>query len=213
MTTKAPYRLFQNPGWGSAIVEAQLAFYGLIYELPLAGDLFDDAAARAAMEVINPVMQVPTLILPSGQVMTESAALTLYLADVTDSDALVPGPDSAERAAFLRWLIFLVTAIYPTFVYGDMPERYVAADQAAAMQARMIAQRKILWGVVAKAAAPGDTWFLGTRFSAIDIYLACMVHWRPLQEWFADHAPGLLAIANRVTARPEFSAVMARNFG
>ena len=213
MTTDAAYCLYHNPGWGSAIVEAQMAFYGLPHNLALAGDLFEDDSARAALAMINPLMQVPTLILPSGQVMTESAAITLYLADVTGRDALVPGPETPERAAFLRWLIFLVTAIYPTFAYGDLPERYVAADHAAAFQARMIAQRKSLWGVVAAAAVPGGPWFLGTRFSAIDVYLACMVQWRPGKDWFAEHAPGLLAIADKVAARHEFSAVLARNFG
>jgi hypothetical protein len=32
---------------------------------------------------VNPLAQVPTLVLPGGQVMTESAAITLHLADAT----------------------------------------------------------------------------------------------------------------------------------
>lgn len=32
-----PFRLYQNPGWGSAIIEAQLAVYGLPYDLVSAG--------------------------------------------------------------------------------------------------------------------------------------------------------------------------------
>jgi Transposase, Mutator family len=31
--------------------------------------------------VVNPLAQVPTLLLPHGQVLTESAAITLHLAD------------------------------------------------------------------------------------------------------------------------------------
>ena len=60
----------------------------------------------------DPVGQVPTLLLPDGQVMTESAAMTLHLADLSGRDDLVPGPAAAERAAFLRWLVFLVANIY-----------------------------------------------------------------------------------------------------
>lgn len=211
MTTDAPFQLYQNPGWGSAIVEAQLAFYGLPYALIEAGDLFEDQAARAAMAAVNPLMQVPALVLPSGEVMTESAAITLYLADVARSDALVPGPDAAERAQFLRWLVCLVAAIYPTFIFADVPERYVSPAEAGAFRARMIEQRKELWRVV-EAAAKGP-WFLGARFSAIDVYLACMVHWRPRKDWFASEAPALRRIAEAAAARPELAAVMARNFG
>jgi GST-like protein len=34
------YRLFARPGWGSALVEAQLAWYGLPYEIENLDDLF-----------------------------------------------------------------------------------------------------------------------------------------------------------------------------
>ena len=47
MTTE-PLRLYHNSGWGSAIVDVQLAFYGMPVELIPAGDLFGDRAARAA---------------------------------------------------------------------------------------------------------------------------------------------------------------------
>jgi GST-like protein len=35
-------------------------------------------------------MQLPTLVLPDGQIMTESAAITLYLAEATGRSDLVP---------------------------------------------------------------------------------------------------------------------------
>lgn len=211
MTTEALV-LWQNPGWGSAIVEVQAAFYGLPVRLTEAGDLFDDAAARQRLAALNPLCQIPTVQLPDGTVMTESAAITLYLADLTGSEALVPGPMAPERAAFLRWLIFLVAAIYPTFVFGDMPERYVAADQGPALQARMIEERQRLWRVVEAAASDGP-WFLGTRFSALDLYISCMVHWRPRRDWFAAECPKLSRIAATTAALPQVAAVMDRNFG
>jgi hypothetical protein len=80
----------------------------------------------------DPVGQVPALLLPDGQVMTESAAMTLHLADLSGRDDLVPGPAAAERAAFLRWLVFLVANIYPTFIYADDPSRFVKDEAARA---------------------------------------------------------------------------------
>ena len=83
-------RLYENPGWGSAIVELQLAFYDMPYELVSAGGVTNPADVKRAMTGVNPLAQVPALVLPSGEVMTETAAMTLYLADLTGSDALVP---------------------------------------------------------------------------------------------------------------------------
>jgi GST-like protein len=206
--------LYENPGWGSAIVEAQLAFYGLPHRLLPAGDVYDDVGARAALASVNPLAQIPTLVLADGQVMTESAAMTLYLADLAGVDRLVPGPGAAERAAFLRWLIFLVAAVYPTCAFGDVPERFVPEDQAEAYQARMIAHRCTQWRVMeAEAVARGGPWFLGARMTAIDLYLATMVHWRPRQAWFAAEAPALYAAASAAAALPVLAGVMQRNFG
>jgi GST-like protein len=206
------FRLYQMPGWGSAIVEAQLVFYGLPHELVAAGDVYEDAAARADLARLNPLAQIPTLLLPSGEVMTESAAMTLYLADVAGSDALVPGPGAAERAAFLRWLVFLVANIYPCFTFADVPTRYVEdAGAAKAFRAAVDARAELLWREVE--AAAGAPWFLGQRFSALDIFVGVMSHWRPRPAWFAAEAPKLAAIAQRVQARPDMAAVFARNFG
>lgn len=54
-------KLYANAGWGSAIVEAQLAQYGIDFELVESGDLFQDAAAREKLAAINPLAQIPTL--------------------------------------------------------------------------------------------------------------------------------------------------------
>ena len=207
-------RLYENPGWGSAIVELQLVFYAMPHELVPAGEIYDNAADRATLARINPVMQVPTVILADGQVMTESAALTLYLADLAGNDALVPGPTAPERAAFLRWLIFIVAAIYPSFAYADMPERFVPAPDGEAFTARVIEHRKAMWRVMeAEAIARGGPWFLGGRMTAIDLYLACMVHWRPRQDWFRAETPHLMRAAEAASALPVLAGVMTRNFG
>ena len=58
--------LHGRAGWGSAIVEAQLAFCGLPYRLVEAGDLFGSSEARERLQPLNPLAQVPTLVLPAG---------------------------------------------------------------------------------------------------------------------------------------------------
>ena len=206
-----PYVLHGNPGWGSAIVEAQLAWYGLPCRSEDVGDVFESEEARQRLRPLNPLMQVPTLVLPDGSVMTESAAITLHLADRTGRDDLVPGPAAPERAAFLRWLVFLVANVYPTFTYGDVPTRFVKDEAAAkAFRAECDAYEQRLWlAVEAAAAAP---WFLGERLSAIDLFLAVMTHWRPRRAWVAQHAPRLHAAAQAAEALPAVASVLARHF-
>jgi GST-like protein len=205
------YVLYANPGWGSAIVEAQLAWYGLPFRVEETGDLFASRAAREDLRALNPVSQVPTLLLPDGQVMTESAAMTLHLADRSGRDDLVPGPAAAERAPFLRWLVFLVANIYPTFTYADDPSRFVKDEAArAGFRAECDAYAQRLW--LAVEAAAGAPWFLGQRLSALDIYFAVMTRWRPRRDWFAAHAPRVLAAGERAAALEPVAPVMARNF-
>ncbi len=206
------YKLFARPGWGSVLVETQLAWYEFPYELEEVADLFASAEARRQLAAVNPLAQVPTLVLPDGQVMTESAAITLHLADVAGRTDLVPAADEAVRPAFLRWLIFLVANLYPTFTYADDPARFVPGETAQqGFQANVHAYAKRLWDQAEHAA--GRPWFLGDRRSALDIYVGAMTRWEPRREWFAAACPRLHAIALSIEAEPRLAAVWRRNFG
>jgi GST-like protein len=203
--------LYGHPGWGSTIVEAQLAWLGVDFVFEDVGNLFESEQARETLRRLNPVAQVPTLVLADGGVMTESAAVTLYLADLTGRDDFVPPPGSPERPDFLRWLMFLVANVYPVFTFADDPSRFVPDEPArAGFRAAVDAHAQRLWSFVE--AAADSPWFLGERFSALDIYLSVMSRWRPRRPWFAENAPKIHAIAERVEALPELKAVWARNY-
>ena len=207
----ADYTLWGRQGWGSTIVEAQLELYGLKYRYEPVEDLFRTPGAREKLEKVNPLAQVPTLVMPDGSIMSESAAITLLLADITGRDSLVPGPDAPERAKFLRWLVFLVANIYPTFTYADDPARFVSVNAARdPFRAATDAYAQRLWRQVEREA--GTPWFLGERFSALDIYVDIMTRWRPKRGWFEIETPRLFAIARRADALPELADVWKRNF-
>jgi GST-like protein len=193
------------------LVEAQLAWYGLPYEIEDLDDLFKSTEARERLRPVNPLAQVPTLVLPDGQVLTESAAITLHLVDATQSADLVPAPRENVRPAFLRWLVFLVANIYPTFTYADDPARFVSVSAARdPFRAATDAYAQRLWKQVeSQARAP---WFLGERFSALDIYVSVMTRWRPRRGWFETETPKLFAIAHRADVRPELAEVWKRNW-
>ncbi|HKU94261.1 MAG TPA: glutathione S-transferase [Vineibacter sp.] len=207
------YKLYAHAGWGSTLTEAQLAWYGLPFELEDVGNLFRSKEAREGLAKVNPLAQLPTLVLPDGRIMTESVAITLHFADSAPAGkSLVPATPGAERDTFLRWLVFLVTNIYPTFTIGDDTSRWISGDgPRKELRETMMAYRQRLWGIVETAAGEGP-WFLGARFSALDIYVSTMTHWFPQRAWFAANTPKLHAIATRGDAVPELGAVWRRNF-
>jgi GST-like protein len=205
-----PFRLITTKGCGSAITEACLELAGLPYVVEEI-DYAVPGPAQDRLRALNALGQVPTLILPSGAVMTESAAMALHIADFAPASGLVPSVGDPERPAFLRWLVFLVATIYPTFTFGDEPARYVTGE-AAERELRQSTDtyRERCWRMVEEA-AQARPYFLGERFSVLDVYLSVMSRWRPRRPWFAEHCPKLHSIAKRIDAEPLLAAVWARN--
>lgn len=203
--------LYGRQGWGSVLVETQLVWYGMPFEFRGVGDLFSEEDAQRELEKINPVVQLPTVLLPDGGVMTESGAITLWLAEQAGSAELVPEPGAADRARFLRWLFFIASNIYPTYSYVDDPARFVPDEPARSEFAERVGDRaKMLYRILNDEAS--QPWFLGDRFSALDIYVCTMTHWRPRRPWFEDNTPNLVAIADATQAVPKLAEVWARNY-
>jgi GST-like protein len=213
ISKKGPYRLYAAKGGGSMLAEIGLELAGAPYEIL---DVpWDDVGWNSTvLKDLNPLGQVPTLIMPDGSVMSESAAILQHLADKYPKAGLAPPVDAPERAAFLRWLSFFVSAIYPTFTYGDVTERWVGKGHETgagkALRAATDDHRKMLWRFLEGQVQP-KPWFLGERFSALDLYLWAMIHWRPGKDWFKSECPGLLSAAMRAETLPAVRKVKARN--
>lgn len=189
-----PYHLIASKGAGSMIVEAALALSKLPYEVEMI-PYGEPGPQRDKLMNLNPLGQVPTLLLPDGRVMTESAAIILHLADMAPNAGLAPAAKDAARPMFLRWLIFIVAALYPTFTYGDDPARWADGEQSGKhLRQRTDDHRKELWLYFAQQ-NPCKPWVLGEQFSALDIYVAVMNLWRPRGAWFKTECPQLAAIA------------------
>jgi GST-like protein len=204
------YHLIASKSCGSMIVEAALALSKLPHEVELI-PYVEPGPQRDRLLALNPLGQVPTLLLPDGRVMTESAAIILHLADEAPSAGLAPAARDPMRPMFLRWLLFIVAAIYPTFTYGDDPARW-AGGEAAGKHLRQATDehRKDLWRYFA-AQNSCKPWVLGERFSALDLYVAVMNMWRPGPDWFKQECPALAGIAARVSRMDALREVWARN--
>lgn len=205
----AAWRVFGCRGCGSAIVEAALVLAGIAYDREEV-DYTAPGPARDRLRAHNPLGQVPTLILPDRTVMTETLAIALHVAELVPEAGLLPPPGDPLRPVALRWLAFLVAAVYPTFTYGDDPAKWIG-DAGPALRDATDAHRARLWPQV-EAAARGP-WFLGARFSLLDVYVCVMTRWRPRRAWFAEHCPRLTAIATAVDDDARLRALWAANFG
>ncbi len=203
--------LYGRRGWGSAIVEAQLEWLGLDYTYEAVDDLLKSAEARRSLSPVNPLAQVPTLVLQNGQILTESAAITLYLADMTGSEEFVPPPGSVERPDFLRWLIFLVANVYPTYTYADETRSLCAGRGGEGRLPRR--GRCLCAGALRHPRGDGARTLVSRRtLLCPHIYVAVMTRWRPRRQWFAENAPQIHSIATRADALPQLQAVWSRNF-
>ena len=72
------YTLFGFKGSGSASVECALEMTGAPYRIVDAAS-WEDNDALAELERVNPLRQIPTLQLPGGAVLSESAAILVHL--------------------------------------------------------------------------------------------------------------------------------------
>ena len=179
------YELIGSAGCGSAIVEMALALANVPYTLEDVPYL-KPGPQRDRLLRLNPLGQVPTLVTPDGEVMTESAAMILHLHDVAPQAGLAPLPDQPERARFLNLLIRLVAAIYPLHLWRQsaaMDHGRRARRPAARARARAAPN----WQELERQA--GAPHMLGERFSALDLYVAVMTRWRPGPAWFESVCP------------------------
>src|SRR4029079_6845346 len=104
----------------------------------------------------------------------ETAAIALHVDELVPAAGLFPAPRDPLRRDALRWLTFLVAAVYPTFTYGDEPDKWIG-DAGPRLRDATNAHREKLWRQIEGVAqAP---WFLGARFSMLDIYVCVMTRW------------------------------------
>lgn len=203
------YELIASKGCGSAVIEMALALAGLPHRVTLIPYL-EPGPGRERLLSLNPLGQVPTLVLPEGAVMTESAAMVLHIHDVAPQAGLVPSGGD-RRAAFFNLLIVLVGAVYPTFTFGDEPKQFGLDDAAAALlRAESDARRLRIWRHL-ETLVSATPYALGSAMTAIDLYLVMMTAWRPGRTWFAEHCPKLLSAADAAVQIPIVGRVIERD--
>jgi GST-like protein len=206
------YVLYGEPGSGSFTAEALLAEIGAPARL-VDLDVVNGEQRGPAYRAINPLGHVPALVLPDGQVVTESAAILLTICDRHPDAGLMPEPGTAERALLLRWLMVAAGDAYGAIGRWDYPERFTIRDgDGEGIKEAAREELRRIWQLVEEMVAP-DPFLLGGRFTAVDIYVAALSRWIVGDEWRAKACPRVERLAQAVAARPAIAPVWVRHFG
>lgn len=196
-----PFVVHGAKGTGSVAVEAALTLLELPYRLEEEPD-----------RQVDPLGQVPALILPSGGLMTESAAILIWLAEEHPARQLSPPIGDAARPAFLRWMAFVSAAIYSLYWIRDDPSRLTAdAAHEATILERTAERITRCWTVMDDGLSPGR-FLLGDRLTVLDLYVAVVSRWRPRRNRFYEVAPRMAEAVRRVDADPRLAALWADRF-
>ena len=205
------YELISSKGCGSVVIEMAFALAGLplrVTEIPYG----EPGPERDRLLILNPLGQVPVLVMPDGTILTESAAMVLHLDDLAPQAGLLPPRGDSRRPGALNQLVLLVAAIYPTVTFSDPPENWTTQGPAANLLGERLGTRKVeLWRRLEAAAAPSP-FLYGTRPSAIDLYVAVMTHWRPGKVWFQTNTPRLASVASAVAEVARLAPIMVQHF-
>jgi glutathione S-transferase len=131
----------------------------------------------------HPEKRVPAL-LHDGQLVTEQAAIALYLTDTFPEAHLGVSIGQAGRAAYLVWLAFYAGEVDPVYItrwlYGDRLDPITLRDQTRVVDR------------VSSALTKGP-YLLGQQFSAADILVSGPFQWdtalapdnSSIREWLA----------------------------
>lgn len=202
------YVLYGAKGSGAVAVELALALIAEPYELI---DAYtwdqDDPASGDKVLAANPMRQVPALVLPGGEVLTESAAILTWLAEVHPQAGLAPPVGSPGRAQFLRWMSLVASAIYALYWVKDDPSRLVPDPAGhAALEDRVLERIAHCWGVMERQTTP-RRYILGDQIGVLDLYVAVVSRFRPRRPRFYEVAPRLGEVVRRVDADPRLAHI------
>ncbi|HEX7671193.1 MAG TPA: glutathione S-transferase family protein [Polyangiaceae bacterium] len=192
--------LYHHPFSRASNVVWMLEEVGVPYEIRHVDIL---AGAHKAPDIIalNPMGKLP--ILTEGDVVvTESAAIGLYLADRHAYGKLAPRVDDPARGTYLRWSLFAPSVIEP----GAMAK--MSGWEFKASQAGWGTHDAMLSAM--ESAIANRAFILGDTFSMADVIFGGTVRYM-LTFKMLEPRPVFTAYADRLAARPALQQAEARN--
>jgi GST-like protein len=207
------YTLFGFKGAGSAAVEMALEAAALPYRIVSAAS-WEASPALEELRAVNPLLQIPTLVLPDGGVMTESAAILLHLGlDAAPPGRLVPA-DAAARAQSIRGLVYIAANCYSAIGMIDYPQRWTGITDEAGQEAVRQGARKQLhrhWEIFADTFR-AEPFFSGAQPGALDFLAVVVSKWSGTRAHLAQHRPDMIEVLRRIETHEVVAPVFRRHW-
>ena len=163
-------KLHYAPGSAALAPHMTLAEIGVPYELALV-ERDEDGRPPDAYFALNPWGKIPTL--EDGDfVLTESAAICLYLAEKFPDARLAPPAGTRERAELYRWMLWLSNTVQMTQLRHFYPERYGTAGVKEAADAELAGHYDLI-----DRHLEGREWVVGEGRTVADFFLFMLTRW------------------------------------
>jgi glutathione S-transferase len=151
---------------------------------------------------INPMGKVPALK-HSDTVITEVAAICLYMADAFPEAGLAPPSGSKERGSYYRWMLFGAGPVEQATVNHALEFKVPEDKTVMAGYGSLDLVNQVLDQHLSK-----NSYMVGDTFTAADVYLGAHITWG-MQFETIKKTDALEAYSNRVMSRP--AAIRAKD--
>ena len=202
--------LYGAPGSGAAAIEAALLIAAVPYRFVEAARWLPGPGLDE-LERVNPLGQIPTLVLDDGSVLTESAAILIHLGLSLPHSGLLP-PDPSARALAIRGLVYIAANCYAAIGVIDYPERWCAdCDDATRKRIRAATRTYLhhLWSVFADTFV-ARPFLSGERIGALDVLAAVVSRWSGARPHLAKERPALHALLVTIDNEPRLAPLFTR---
>ncbi len=206
------HTLYGTRGSGSAAIEIALRACDLPYRVVRASSWEPDSAVEELARA-NPLRQIPTLVLPDGTVLSESAAILIHLGLTRPGGELLPA-DAGARAQAIRGLVFIAANCYAAISIIDYPARWTAATSKPAQEKVRQGTRRQLhrnWEIFADTFT-AQPFLSGQTPGALDYLAAVVSRWSGTRAHVAEHRPQFLQTLQRVEAHERVAAVFREHW-
>ncbi len=201
------YTLYNVKNWGSLAPHLVLEELDIPYQ---SAWMTPEEVRTPAFREISPLGFIPAMRFDDGYVMLESAAIVAFLTAAHPRAGLQPENGTSEFAAYVAWLSFMSSNLYPAMSLALHPEAIADSDaERAWLSGKGFKQVDFLFDLIDRHLASEGPFLVGERFSAADFYLFMLACWaRPSETALRVRCPHIAAVSDAVRQRPQLKAVL-----
>jgi len=166
-------------------------------------DINGEGGAPERYRAIQPHKKVPA-IQHEGAVITERAAISIYLTERFPEAHLAPPVGDPKRGPFLSWMVYVDAVVDPALSAKGLGFQYTKRSTSYGSFDDMLAH--------VERTLTAQPYALGDAFSAVDTQLGTAIYWAlELAKVFPDK-PVFRDYLKRLAARPAFQRHLTKTF-